>query len=94
MPKITFDHLGYVTEIGAGATHHLSWNNAPAQRVWSFSVDAHVMPPFVDTPAQVEVTRVEYRQTSFNGEREIHFWIKNTGSFKASYAIHMATIRE
>ena len=93
MPTITFHHLGYITEIDAGATHQLHWNNAAAQRVWCFSVDAHVLPPFPG-PAKVEVTRVEYRQTSFDGEREIHFWIKNTGSFRASYAIHMATIRE
>jgi hypothetical protein len=44
-----------------------------------------------------EITRVEYREI-YNGpgdrEKEIHYWIKNTGSVKADYALHMATIRE
>ena len=47
--------------------------------------------------ARLEITHVEYREV-YNGpgnlEKEIHWWIKNTGTIDASYAIHMATIRD
>jgi hypothetical protein len=100
MPTVTFSHIGFVTPIGPGVTHHVSWNNAAAQRVWAFSVDAMLslaIPPAVGASARVEITRVEHREVN-NGsgdlEKEIHWWIKNTGTADASYAIHMATIRE
>lgn len=102
MAQVTFSHLGYTTTISPGATHHWWWNNAPSERVWTFSVDASVpldIPPQPNTSAMVEVTRVEYRQNYYGGgssgfEREVHFWVKNTGTITANYAIHMATILE
>ena len=55
------------------------------------------IPPAVGTSARLEITHVEYREV-YNGpanlEKEIHWWIKNTGTVDASYAIHMATIRD
>ncbi len=99
MPTVSFTHLGQVTAINPGTTHHWWWNNAPAERVWAFSVDAMIpltIPPSPGDSARVEVTRVEYRE-NYDGsrfEKEIHFWIKNTGAKSAKYAIHMATIRE
>ena len=102
MAQVTFQHVGFTTTIAPGVTHHWTWNNAPAERVWSFSVDASIpldIPPQVGASAQVEVTRVEYRQNYSGGgsagfEREIQFWVKNVGLITANYAVHMATIRE
>ena len=100
MATVSFDHIGYITAISPGATHHVSWNNAAAQRVWAFSVDTMLsltIPPASGTSARLEITHVEYREV-YNGpanlEKEIHWWIKNTGTIDASYAIHMATIRD
>ncbi|HEY8209594.1 MAG TPA: hypothetical protein VIG99_19035 [Myxococcaceae bacterium] len=100
MATVTFSHLGYITSIAPGVTHHWWWNNAAAERVWAFSVDAMIplnIPPAPGATARVEVTTVEYREV-YNGpgnlEKEIHYWIKNTGTIDAEYAIHMATIRE
>lgn len=100
MATVSFAHIGNVTSIQPAATHHFSWNNAPAERVWAFSVDAMIplqIPPAAGATARVEITRVEYREV-YNGpgdlEKEIHLWIKNTGTIDAKYAIHMATIRQ
>lgn len=100
MVDFTFHHLGQGS-LNAGQTMHFWWNNAPRQRVWAFSVDAEVplMFAFPGATAELEITRVEYRQ-NFNGpassdtEQEIHFWLKNNGAAKANYYLHMATIRE
>lgn len=96
MATVSFTHVGYITSINPGATLHWWWNNAADERVRSFSVDSMVPSPFIPGTVQVEITRVEYRQI-YNGssfEREVHFWIKNTGSVKADFAVHMATIAE
>ena len=96
MASVSFSHIGYITAIEPGETHHVSWNNAAAQRVWAFSVDTMITPKNLPS-ARIEITKVEYREVN-NGsgdlEKEIHWWIKNTGTFDASYAIHMATIKE
>jgi len=77
MATVSFDHIGYITAISPGATHHVSWNNAAAQRVWAFSVDTMLsltIPPAVGTSARLEITHVEYREV-YNGpanlEKEI-----------------------
>ncbi|MET0450514.1 MAG: hypothetical protein ABW137_01635 [Mycobacterium sp.] len=101
MAAVSFDHIGYITSITPGTTHHVWWNSAAAQRVWAFSVDAMIAkkipPPAPGASARVEITHVEYREV-FHGpnnlEKEIHWWIKNTGTIDANYAIHMATIAE
>jgi hypothetical protein len=100
MATVSFFHVGNVTSIPAGSTHHWVWNNAPAQRVWAFSVDAMVpinIPPQVGATAMLQVTSVEYREI-YNGgssfEKEVHFWIKNTGSISANYAIHMTEVSQ
>ena len=98
MAKVTFQHIGSMSNISPGSTHHWWWNNAPDERVWSISVDPNIplRTAFPGSVAKLEVTRVEYRQ-NYNGqafEREIHFWVKNTGSIGSNYLIHMATIRE
>lgn len=100
MATVTFSHLSTITSIAPGVTHHFWWNNASAERVWAFSVDAMIplqIPPAAGATARMEITRVEYREV-YNGpgnlEKEIHYWIKNTGTINANYAIHMATIRQ
>ena len=65
MAGVTFSHIGYITAIEPGDTHHVSWNNAAAQRVWAFSVDAMLsltIPPAIGASARVEILRVEYRE--------------------------------
>ena len=96
MATVAFSHVGYITSIGPGATLHWWWNNAPSERVWTVSADAIVPFPFIPSTAKVEITRVEYRET-YDGskfEKEIHFWIKNTGSVTANFAVHISSIRE
>ena len=85
MSSVTFAHIGYITSIEPGDTHHVSWNNAAAQRVWAFSVDARLSlktPPAIGAPARVEITRVEYREVnngSGNLEKEIHWYAPRRG---------------
>jgi hypothetical protein len=99
MATVSFYHVGNITSIAPGATHHLWWNNAPAERVWAFSVDAMVpltIPPSPGASARLQITSVEYRE-NYNGssfEKEIHFWVKNTGAIQANYAVHMSVVRE
>lgn len=99
MGSVSLIHVGNITSIAPGATHHMWWNNAPAERVWAVSVDAMVslsIPPSPGTTAKLEVTSVEYREI-YNGssfEKEIHFWIKNTGTVTANYAVHMSVVKE
>jgi hypothetical protein len=99
MASVSFSHVGFIKSISPGVTQHYWWNNAADQRVWAFSVDA-IVPSSVVIPgstACVEITRVEYREIHNGGgdrEKEIHYWIKNTGTVKADYALHMATIKE
>jgi len=97
MATVTFSHLGSTYTIGPGVTHHWVWNNAPDERVWHFSVDPH-LPLYLAYPgaiARVEVTKVEnrHRRHSNSWEREIHFWVKNTGDIQTDYLIHMSTVR-
>jgi hypothetical protein len=101
MAVVSFHHVGWLTGISPGATHHWWWNNAPGERVWSISVDA-MLPLRMAYPgaaAKVEVTRIESRENYHGGgssgfEREVHWWVKNTGTLQADYLIHMATVRE
>lgn len=100
MATVSLIHVGNITSISPGTTHHWWWNNAPTQRVWGVSVDAMVplnIPPQLGATAQLQVTSVEYRQI-YNGgsslENEVHFWIKNTGSITANYAVHLSSVQE
>ena len=99
MASVSFIHVGNITSITPGSTHHWTWNNAPAQRVWAISVDSMVplnIPPSPGATAKLQVTSVEYREI-YDGrgfEKEIHFWVKNTGSINANYAVHMAMIQQ
>jgi hypothetical protein len=100
MATVSFVHVGNITSLAPGVTTHWWWNNAAAQKVWAFSVDAMVplnIPPQVGATAMFQVTAVEYREIYSGGtslEKEIHFWIKNTGTITANFAVHMAIIGE
>lgn len=100
MATVSFFHVGYVTSIAPSATLHWWWNNAPAERVYTFSVDAMVPlspPPVPGASARIQVTPVEYRENYGGGqsfEKEVHFWIKNTGSITANFAVHMVQVQE
>jgi hypothetical protein len=98
MATVSFVHIGNITSLPAGVTTHWSWNNAAAQKARAISVDAIVptnIPPQVGETASFQVTAVEYREIYHGGttfEKEIHFWIKNTGTITANFAVHMAII--
>lgn len=101
MAQVIFHHLASLTGISPGVIHHWWWNNAADERVWSFSVDARIplQTSYPGAVAKVEITRVEYRENFHGGglegfEREIHWWVKNTGTIQADYLIHMANIGE
>ncbi|MFG0329204.1 MAG: hypothetical protein ACF8PN_04825 [Phycisphaerales bacterium] len=98
MATTSFHHLGDIFSIMPGVTHHWKWNNAATERVWTFSVDAYVplMLAFPGAETRLEVLKTEYRQ-NYDGDRfehEIHFWVKNVGTMRADYYIHMAVVRE
>jgi hypothetical protein len=100
MASVSFFHVGYITSISPGVTLHWWWNNAPSERVWTFSVDAMVPlspPPIPGASARMQVTSVEYRENYKGGsslEKEVHFWMKNTGTSTANFAVHMASVQE
>jgi hypothetical protein len=97
---MSFIHVGYVTSIAPGATIHWHWNNAPKEVVWTFSADAMVplgVPPVPGATARIQVSPVEYREIYHGGssfEKEVHYWIKNTGTIKADFALHMVQVWE
>ena len=79
-----------------GQTHHWWWNNSPGQRVWMFSVDPLPISNNIQATLsyRIEVTKVEYRRNHAANifEREIHVWVKNTGTEVSDYQIYMATV--
>ena len=99
MASVSFFHVGSTTSIAPGVTLHWWWNNAPTQRVFAFSVDTIMsltIPPQPGSAATIEITRVEYwdKYNSPSFEKEVHFWIKNTGTIAASFNVHMAQISD
>jgi hypothetical protein len=100
MATVSLIHVGNISSLAPGAITHWWWNNAPAEKVWAISVDAMVpinIPPAVGATAKLEVTAVEYREIYKGGssfEKEIHFWIKNTGAITANFAVHMSMVSQ
>ena len=93
MASVAFVHVGSLYSLSAGWTYHWAWLNAPAERVWAFSVDPYFAP--AGQQARFEVVRVEYRYDFLSPlRREVHFWVKNTGTWWANYYIHMAVIKQ
>jgi hypothetical protein len=80
----------------AGGTHHWTWNNAPAEKVWWFSVDVRPTkwtPLFAPVTLKIEVSPIEYRlvfQAIDDQERELHCRLRNTGTSEAVYDLRLA----
>ena len=75
--------LSTLTQVAAGATVQKVWNNANAE-VYS----AHawpIVPPGVDGSA--EVTKTRFVVHGNPSERELHFWVKNTGTTTIDIAV-------
>jgi hypothetical protein len=92
MANVSFQLLA-TGSLAAGASTTWSWNNAPSQRVWGFSVDPvdvtgdEILPG----PSSFEITRVTYKLVS-PGKRVISVQVKNTGAFTWSYNLYMSRV--
>lgn len=68
--------LETLTQVAPGATVGRKWNNANAE---VYSLHAWpVVPAGVDSSA--EITRISFVVHGNPSERELHYWVKNTGT--------------
>jgi hypothetical protein len=68
--------LETLKQVGPGATVHSKWNNANAE---VYSLQAWpVVPAGVDSSA--EIARTSFVVHGNPSERELHYWVKNTGT--------------
>lgn len=97
MASVSYYDLVTVANINPGATHHWKWNNAPQNRVWSASLDVWRAKYVSSGTPRMVVTKIEYRSL-YGGptlsEREVHFWVKNTGNVNANYRLNAVSIRK
>jgi hypothetical protein len=75
--------FGTFTQVAPGATVSSKWNNANAE-VYSLQVWP-VVPSGVD--ASAEVTKIKYVVHGNPSERELHYWVKNTGTTPVDIAV-------
>jgi hypothetical protein len=75
--------LGTLTQVAPGATAHSWWNNANAE-VYSLQAWPIVAP---GVSASAEITKISYVVHGSPSERELHYWVKNTGSTPIDIAI-------
>jgi hypothetical protein len=81
-----------------GAKAYWTWNNAPTDTVYSFSVRpilVTVLPDSADLSASAAVTNVNYqvRKNSYDSPKgEVNIEIANTGSSTIHYALYMSQI--
>jgi hypothetical protein len=68
--------FGTLTQVAPGATEHYHWNNAN-KNVYSLHAWP-VVPAGVD--ASAEITRISFVVHGNPSERELHYWVKNTGT--------------
>ena len=86
MSSVSFFHVGYITSISPGVTLHWWWNNATVRTRLDVQRGHHgpAEPTAIPgTSARLQVTSVEYRESYKGGsslEKEVHFWMKNTGT--------------
>lgn len=71
--------LGTLSQVAPGATSGGVWNNANAE---VYSLHAWPAVP-VGATASAEVTKISFVVHGNPSERELHFWVKNTGTSKA-----------
>lgn len=62
-----------------GKTHHGNWNNAPYDRVWA--VTASPVAHQEGAVTKMQVTQIWEENNYDTGETEVHWMIKNIGSF-------------
>lgn len=98
MATVKYYELVIGTNLEPDATHHWWWNNASSEAVYAASLDVWRAKYFLTGNPRMEITRVEYRSlfddfTIDAKEREIHIWVKNTGTVRANYRINLARIK-
>ena len=89
MPSITF-HPFTVAWLNPNTNYHTRWNNAPYNRVYSFSASpvAHQN----GAVTKLEVTHVWQEHNYDTGETEVHVNVKNIGNFGGYCYIFMSQI--
>jgi hypothetical protein len=75
--------LTTISQVPAGATVGRTWNNANAE-VYSLQVWP-VVAPGVD--ASAEITKTSFVVHGNPSERELHYWVKNTGATQVDIAV-------
>lgn len=75
--------LGTLSQVAPGATVKRKWNNANAE-VYSL----HAWPVVsAGVDASAEITRISFVVHGNPSERELHYWVKNTGQKQADIAV-------
>ncbi len=75
--------LTTLTGLAPGATVHRHWNNATAE-VYSLQAWPVVA---AGVAASAEITKMSFQVHGNPSERELHYWVKNTGSTAADVEI-------
>ncbi|MFE9747184.1 hypothetical protein ACFYOT_19960 [Saccharothrix saharensis] len=75
--------LTTLSQVPPGATVGGKWNNAVAE-VYTLQVWPVVAP---GVNASAEVTKISYVVHGNPSERELHFWVKNTGATQVDIAV-------
>lgn len=85
--------LGTTGSMSPGAQKTWHWNNASATRGYYVDVSPKSDSPF-NTPCEFEVIRLWTKQVlnGFDLEREVHYTIKNVGSFTCSADKYLISI--
>lgn len=76
----------------AGQSHSWKWNNAPKDRVYSFSVRPINAQNNSSLKYRAEVRNVRYQLTGSPEEMEVHFEVHNWGSVWIDYFVFMSTV--
>ena len=79
--------------LNAGASGTFTWNNAPGERVWGFSVDPDDVTgeDILIGPVSFEITHVSYQLVA-PGKRVISVQVKNTGSVAWGFKVYMSKV--
>lgn len=75
--------LGTLSQVAPGATVGRKWNNANAE---VYSLNAWPVVPS-GTGASAEITQIRFVVHGNPSERELHYWVKNTGSAAVDIAV-------
>lgn len=75
--------FGTFTQVAPGATVNSHWNNANAE-VYSLQAWPKAAP---GVAASAEITKISFVVHGNPSERELHYWVKNTGTSKVDIDI-------